>query len=484
MIRFNSFNTALPMAEALAAKGQALLPVPGSLLSELISESVPPVGDLNWLLGVDSTELAKNYGIVIGQLTEDKAGAPSDHSLMLGSYVDQLAKAVSGHLAYAKGFVRPQVTQMASELRAIEQRIKASFQEVDVKMESRYLAEILKDDSFLDSMRNYNDRTPTKIEGRLDLGSRTNEEVRTLMTTGHQRTDELIVTWLSRQPANFPIQVWNTYFNTDPNVERFSKMDAGIFDVFQDADFTLGAYLIANRIKDEVQETNSVSLSVYKNLVNEVIDHVAPRLIGDLKQIYNLIKGGRIIVAVHQHSKTIVVNGELYDQWIASGGKPETILGMYASNDILYTASLIDSKADAFQRKWQSYTTMLHTRNSNSFHDRFKDEAFYAFESSLASEVQGEEELNQMNRNRMVDIAKCAAEYLKSLCAEDLNDIDCIALTLVAAIRFSHTSSFQLLGDIVAASKANPNIDVRDAALIATINYIGDWLADMITLKK
>lgn len=471
------------MAEAIAAKGQALLPVPGSLLGELVSESVPPASDLNWLIGVSPQELAMNYGIVISQMTEDKTGQPSEHSMVLGGFVDQLSKVVTGHLAYAKGVVRPAVTELKTELLAIEQRLKASFQEVDVKMESRYLPEILKDDSFLDSLRIYNERTPTKVEGRLNLGSRTNDEVRALMTTGHQRTDEMIVTWLSRQPANFPISVWNTYFNTEPGVERFDKMSSGVMDVFQDADFTLGAYLIANRIKDEVQATSDLGLSAYKNLVGEVIDHVAPRLVGNLKQVYNLVKGKRIVVGTSPLKKMIVVNGELYDQWIATGGKPETILGMYVLNEVLYSADLIDAKSEYFQRKWQGYTTMLHTRNSNSFFARFKEETLLAFERSLAKELQGEEELNQLNRNRLTTIATTGRDYIDDLGSDEF-DIEKMALVLVAKIRFSHTSAFQILSDIVAASKANPNIDVRDAALIATINYVGDWLADMITTKK
>jgi hypothetical protein len=56
-----------------------------------------------------------------------------------------------------------------------------------------------------------------------------------------------------------------------------------------------------------------------------------------------------------------------------------------------------------------------------------------------------------------------------------------LALHIICQCRFYYTEAEFILSEIEEIGKQNPGIDVREAALIATINYLVDYLCDQIT---
>jgi len=474
--------TAAGAAAALAARGQALSALPSTMLSDLVAKSALDGDALSLVAtGGGGGDPVMAYGVMIQQATDDQAGNPSDHSLAQGAFVDQIAKLVQGHVSYAKSVVKPLVLELGERLGKRAQELKGADPAAGVDVVVQNIPALLKDTSFLDTLSYYKDKPVITIKDRLNLQPKTNDEVRALMLTGHQRTDEMVTAWLSTQEANFPLKVWCTFFTTDQQTDYWGQEDLDYLDVFSKQDVLLGAYLVARRIYDEVQES-SLPLSTYKDQVLQVRDYAGAVVVLSLKSIFDLITANILVVHHSSRDKKLWVNGEIYNDWLAKGGKPEILLGMLVSNNVAKSVSLIDEGKAAHEAAWQSYLTFKAVDTRNKFYDNYRVAVLSEFTTQLADQHETEQDVNVRNTDRLTKTIEAAGNYLSTLTSEALNDSYALALSLVAQIRFCHTSSFQILSDIETACKANPNVDVREAALLAVINYLGDWLGDQVTL--
>lgn len=479
LIRNSSYNTAISAASIFAGKGKSLVAVPGSLLSELVSISTPVAPGFRSLGSENAVEM---FGYQLFHSTDDHDG-PSTHSLALGKAVDDLSSLVANHIAFAKNIVKPLVVDLANILDQRAQELKSAPPGSNIVLQVCTIPDLLKDDSFLDSLSFYKGQTPVSPKGSLKLESLSNNEIRALMQTGHQRTDELVTAWLSTLTPDFPRFIWNNYFTLNNNDAVSDNVYIPENDTaFGRVDLFLGTYLVARRILDEVM-TSDMTLANYKNLVTDIRDYAGASLVVQLREIYRAVEAKTLVVAALINQKKLIINGELYSDWLNAGGKPEILMGMLVSNQVSTKQAMIDEKAEQHLRKWETYQMLETTRNNNAFFDRYKMAIVEAFASQMVELTDAEKEMNLRNADRFDSILIRARDYISGLKQDDLTKVHEIALKLVAEIRFKHTSAYQMLNDIEEAFKANPNIDVREAALFAAINYLGDWLGDMVTTK-
>jgi hypothetical protein len=467
---------AVPVAAQLAATGRALVATPSTMLSDLVSKSAL---DPQALAVITTTEdVVLNYATMVSVATDDAAGQPSMHTLAMGAYVDDIAKAVGSHISYARNTVKPLVVELAERIAAVAQRLKTTEVSTGVDLVIEKLPEVLKDESFLDGLNYYKDRTPVEPT-RLEMAPKTNEEIRELMLTGHQRTDEMIAAWMSEHDPNFARKIWAAYFGIDRDMmyDTFENLTQ-----FGKIDYVLGVYLVARKIFDNVQESD-LPLASYKERCLQIRDWAGSQLTILLKGVQLLIANKMLVVAMYQNERKIHVNGELYAGWLASGGKPEVIMGMLANGNRISNIDLINEKTDELERAWNTYMVLRATENANRFYADYRVGIISEFTSQMGAQDESEKALNESNSQRVDNAIKAAAAWIDAQKNADLDDNFCVALHLVGCVRFCHTSAFQILNDINEACKVNPNVDVREAATLAVINYLGDWLADQITIK-
>ena len=292
MIRGNSFMAAIPVAAELAARGSAMVAAPSTLLSDLVSKSALDPQSLAAVVG--NEDVVQNYGIMVQVATDDAAGNPSQHSLALGGYVDDIAKIVGAHVSYARNTVKPLVVELAEKIADVAQRLKSAPVDQGVEMIIETVPAVLKDDSFLGGLEYFRDRTPVEPT-RLELAPKTNDEVRALMMTGHQRTDELIAAWLSEREVDFPRKIWAAYFGLDRDVwfEQLSDLTQ-----FGKLHHLLGAYLVARKIFDDVQES-TLTLASYQERCLQIRDYTGAQLMISLKGVAMLISSRTLVVAMY-----------------------------------------------------------------------------------------------------------------------------------------------------------------------------------------
>lgn len=494
MIKESSFTGAIPSATALDAMGKMALPEPGTVLSELVRLSIPVVmkGQPD---GADTTDVVRPIEGSVQSMawqvqftTEGSLEAPTQHSLEMDAYIRDISKVVVQHVAFAKNTVRPLVTEFAQSLSSYLATTKPGEASDTVNIKSLRVPAILKDESFLDTFIAYKDKPILTPEVSLSLGSKGIEELQEFIYIGHDRSDKLIAEWLSHLPEAFLLNVWNSFFcsNASPlegqgtialNYESIRAQNA-----FDKADHSLAILLLARKCASVVQES-SLSLSAYNNIVSQYVDYAGTSLIDAIAKINLSIRTKTLIIDKDVRTLHVCVNAEVYGPWLEAGGTPEVILGALITDGSSSMLALIDEKSAEYLQKWNSYCTFYRTREANNSFAYTKNYIESLFSASIQTLTESENEIVAKQPNLLQTLTANAKLYIDSLRPSDITDAYSVALSLVAKIRFNYTSSYQILSDIIEASKHNPNVDVREAALIAVINYVSDYCSDQIVLS-
>jgi hypothetical protein len=475
MLNNKTFNAALPLADKIAQTGKILVAKPNTVLNELVKLSVPA-----FEFTVDTPEALSNYGYALQQTVESSMDKPSPYGLQLDGIINDLSKAVNNHVSYAKNTVKPLVLEFATCIQKYLDTSVSKDGSEKFTIETLNIPAVLKDDSFLDSLNAYKDKSALVPDLKLSLEPKAHDELCSMIMTGSKRTDEAIGEWIVTKDGDFLCNIWNSHFTNSPSTNGCdTSIEAQ--NAFDKADSALAAYLMARKIFEDVQDTN-MNLTVYKNTVAQIRDYHGSLLVQAVTKIALFVKARTLIIETIGNQYKVKVNGDIYREWLAKGGSPEIILGCLISESSVVSQSLIDEKAEEFKKRWYSFNSFYKTSEANKKFTYFKEFLSNAFNDSLQTQDDSEKEYSTKNPNYFIGARKLADCEIENLRTGDMTDVYGVALTLVAKCRFYYTSSYGILSDINEASKANPNVDVREAALLAVINYVSDYLADQIAL--
>ena len=273
MISQNAIIAGQGAAAALAAANLSLQATQGTPLGELVRLSNPVVSfDATGRLVKSTAEQtnapelsgdAEYYGFMVEAATAGTLDNPTQHSLELDGLVNDLSKLVAGHVAHAKNIVRPLVQELAEAFNTYQTTYKPEQASDAANIKALFVPAPLEDMSFLDTLTPYKDgstMTPDKCFG---LPAATKEQLDALFTVGHDRTDKMIVEWLSQQPENFQFDVWTKYF-TIQNRAGFDEAVAalGRRSPFERLNELLAILLISRKLENEVVSVE-MSLAQY-----------------------------------------------------------------------------------------------------------------------------------------------------------------------------------------------------------------------------
>lgn len=499
MIKESSFTSTLPVASALALSGNIAVAKPGTILSELVAFSAPIE-----TMGADGKPVLttkEQEAIAAGQsdldfigwrvqyATEGTFEDPTDHSRAMDAYIRDISKAVTAHVSFAKNTVRPLVTEMAEAFQSYKASFKPKEAADSANIRVLRLPSVLSDESFLDTFSAFKGKPILRPDTSFSLGAKTAEELQQMVLIGHQRTDKMISEWVSNLPESFLFNVWTSFFcgtgvaaTTGDTPVAINYDEVARLNAFDKADIALAITLISRKLEDNVESTN-LSLERYRAIASQFVEYGRTLLLSALESIALMLRAGTLIIEKNVRTMTVCVNGEIYKTWLDSGGTPEVLFGLLVDDGSAISVTLINDSKDKYAKRWEQFSSFYRNRelgNSFTYAKNFLEQQFIG---SLQNLTPSEQEIFAKRPNLIeANVAK-AREFLASVRPQDIEDSYDVALQLVAKIRFAHTSAYQILSDIVEASKQNPNVDVREAALLAVINYVSDYMADQIALN-
>jgi len=334
----------------------------------------------------------------------------------------------------------------------------------------------LADESIMGSIKKAEHITMDKFElPFMALGAIAPGALVELVKTGQTGTDAAITDWVNSRGENFLQQVWDQTFAA--STLRAVTDDVYFADTEEGNDNLLAVFLMCRNLLDNPLEGTTMSLHAFNARVHDLRMQVATRINARLESYERSVKNGTLVLSSFQ--RKIVVNEAAYTKWLKDGGSNDVLFGNALSNNPASTAEEIDKNADASKAAWRSFLALQGVDHENRMFTRMKELAEIEFGRLLAAASHDEIPLNERE-----NIVKRFKEQLAMTRTDELKNVYCWSLRLVAKSIFWKKDAYRILKDICDVREANPDLDRAQAGAIAAINYIAYWVSMQMDLVR
>lgn len=494
----NAANSAIELSE----QGIRLGAVGSSPLAELVEAS----RDYRKEFGTDMPRILTNPAASVfsaasiddrAQRTESITSNFSElspQSALLEKYADDIAPFLRSHMSVARNVVRPLVTELSEKLAHYAQTQKPIDPASLFTIRKGSVPEFLKDESFMaGGLESYAgnrvDRSSSTTLLKNSLIENTDPGfLLSAIDQGADRINAMMAKWLSTKDVNFLRNVYLSNFTNVSLGEGYRVIDfytsgpSSDMDAFTALDIAVIVYMLATRFMTDIQSTKGMSLAEYKTQMREVVDNSASIIWKCLRTIERQSEAKVMVTRVSVSERLVVVDRVLYEAWIADGGSPEVILGMMVSGNVVFAIPAIDEKREQNADAWRSYLSLSEVNGRQELRKRFLEYALSETILGLNDLTEVEKEFNLTSNTHTARAQVEIRKQIDHLAQHALENIDHFALHLIAKGRFYFTSSYLILNEMAEAAKVNPDINPREAALIASVAYLAEYMVSQIAL--
>ena len=486
MLPSNSITSVWPLSEKLATLGYIVRPRNGTIIEQLV-KTIPTEEFINIPLDEQPEITADMYGCMIENLTTSSNELHTPHTLAMDACIADISKHVLAHISFTKNIVKPLVIEFVDkinkELEIFNQKKATDSFDIEIKD----YPDILDSTSFMNDISSYKRSTASIPTKYIEMPNKSLEEVLELLLIGNKELDNLIISWYSRLGNNFIMSLWKSFFSQGFNQEEsilYNYDSLSREDIFTRCDIGLFLYLIASKLYNNVEDIKGVSLDIYKIAMSEIRDYGGSILYSSIESIDNLDKNKTLIISIKNKDKKALVYGKKYKEWLKIGGKPEIILGLIVSNRNITDIDTINHLGTKLEEEWKQYELIDNTYEMNKKFNTFKIIVKIQYNDLMQNLTETEKEYVNESNISLIEINKRVDTIIDEMCEKDMNDIYHTGLKIIAKGRFYYTSSYEILNSIAKAIKNNNNISPREAALIATIEYVSDYVVSQFQLSK
>lgn len=500
-IKTSTFANAAVTAKDLSARSIFLTTRHGSVLGELMEVSTSfqspkttdaasillrPAGSVGPVVLRTAEELGRDAEMNTGN-GEDM----SIHSLKIAALAADLAPVISAHISHARNVVSPMVVELAQKLEKFKETAKPLDPASSFEIVKGVIPALLLDESFLsDGIATYSSidaKAPDYIS--IDEPA-TDDLISSMMNLGNDRLNGLVAAWLKTKEENFFKNCYLINFTSKlvPGYVGDAYADYGLSHytrgAYRTMDIALACYLIASRLFVEPKSVPGLSLAAYKEKVRGWIDYAGSTAMKAAKTAARQQEAGTLVSEAVLSKKCIVVNNVVYQSWLQAGGSPEVLLGMLVSGQVQYSVAAIEENRETLLRHWQNYLMLAKSDVASEMTKRFKNYLENEVMVGLNELTQSEQDYATHFVQMKTIIAERVKKEIEAMSHCLMDDVYQTALCMIAKARFFYTSSYQILNEMTLVAKQNPDIDVREAALLSVISYIADYYVGQVEIVK
>lgn len=477
MLSIEALNSAQALTDRFDARGLIVTPVENTPLAQLVSATR---SDSNFVIAnEDGSVTADVESIAYIANKADETGA-SEHTHRIDEIAAVCIEAISGQINFARSVVAPVVDELVT-------RTNASLAEITppslLGMEVIVFEEPapILNPGFESLVRRFQEVSydSPKLEARLpDL---TPAEILELLKVGTANIDRDIAEWAAAKGDVFFTSIWENVFQhkggpeTEVNSRSFrawvEHKECGL-------DHALAIFLLARRLFDGAPSGTEMELRKFEGVMAEYRDQAGARICRELDELDRINKLGLLIRSYT--TTTVTVNQSVYRKWLADGGENEILFGNLLVEPVTTTIEGINEKAGGLKAAWARQCTLVATVEANKRHLRVKELLSAQFRRQLQEVV--EEERAALGNLDFVQ--KRFDDELEDAVDADLDDLYGLALCLICKARFPQSSAYDILSGIERVKKANPTLDVREAASLSVIEYIAKWVAVQMQVRS
>ena len=520
MLSNANIQNSLGVARLLKQSGLDFVPVAGSPLQELFEASNADIS-LGKPEETTAAMLISNGGELPNQAMKTEESFIEEvayltrgyseetrHTLIMRNLADDVAPFITSHLSFARNTVVPLIKEAEEAFGRFLSLGAVAAPEASFMISKGVVPALALDESFVsNNLEHYNgDGAFEKFYYEMQL--KTPEDfagfIASVKSLGSARLSGLLEKWLEKAPYKLLERVWFINFTReyDTNAAFEKDIDSAGNPIKQQIDwhtdygfttdtlrysaydslntslatFILASYALANPMETE----GDVGTLEYKQKLEELITVsgiVVNRLI---KRIKLQVESNVLVSSYNSIQKKIIVNGSIYEEWLQQGGVPEALLGFLVSNNKIMDARIALEQKQTGCRAWELYCGLAHNQAKTTLEQSFVSYIKSYMLSTLAELTDSEKEIGvspAVHRERVISNVDKEIEHFSHRL---MDDIPHLVLHLVARARFYYTSAYEILLTMHEVFKMNPEIDPREAAGIATQEYIAEYLAGQI----
>lgn len=470
MLNQGTLEYVYDISQQLRKAGVGIRPIPFTPVAAVVSAANPVQTDsfINELKNNNRTAIIDG---ITGVTRNSDLMSP--HTAAVASLSQQLADNVTRHVAIARNEVKPAVVAYAE---AVSTRME-SFRHADpaegFSISKVYIPEPLLTESLLDDLKIHKGNSIPSLNETLPVGPASDEELVSNLFTGAGSVDEEIRKWVLTVDIEFLRKIWNGYFNST-SVPINIVYGTAYNDVLNGA---LAVYLYSRKLTNNPASIEGMSHLNYKSRVSALEYYAGAVICQYLNELDIAARTERLVLESSSIGKKMCVYGPVMDRYMETGGSTEVLLGMMVGNITAISLQAIANISDKACEAWNRYITLSNYSNKKNRSSMLRTIYTSEFVTQMSDLGAFEKEYHDRHPHAADVAYKRAKDYIESLSEEELDNVASIAMVVIAKYRFGYTNAHQILCDIEAAMKANPNLDPREAATIAVINLVSDYVS-------
>ena len=478
MLSIDTINRAIRVAEESVLEGKRLRPISGSPLFELCQSTYL---FNQGLVDTDSNYVGKEEiaSASVENYSEDSNNR--EHNSQLDELIGKIANSVSSHLSYARNVVLSSVKdyteRVSKDIAEYEPSEVSSF---EVRQYS--LPRVMVSSQFESEMKSQIGYGALEPKGVTTYGSMGADELFGMIQYGSSDYDRMIAEWLQGCGTDVLVSVWLKYW-MDPLTSGSSEsVGEWLKDKETRVDRALALYYVARGVKVKMPEGSGMSADELEEKCNEHIKAAMWYLRAELEEWRKLVQSNILVISSNSRKKLIIVNKPVYRDWIKNGGSNEALLGAMVHKLGLTTVQQYTENMEKCLKAWNTYVSLSETAHANKITNQYLTSLRTHYVAML-SESTGDEELIKKSANHNQEVLDRLERELAITSSSDIADLPGTCLRIMAKARYYYTDSYQILKDIDDALKANPELDAKQAALRATINYVTSYLTAQVKVE-
>lgn len=488
MLNRASVVTGVNLAKVLTENGFKLVPKNMTLLTELNNAI-----NNNMMSSLGTSE---DFIIpaIVGASTgyEETAGnqkgyVSSPHDTFMDNYIADLERLVTGYVSFARSVVNKKVTSFKQTLDENIARFK--YREPEEFFKITYFKLLGIYDSLLvtNEIKSYTESSGTKFfYEQMTLAQLTAGEfdITKYLLVGDEEQDRYIVELINNVG---PERAVGFLIN---NVSEYSMSTDELLD------YAMVNYLFYRNLAAKGDLDLGYSATVLRTKASTNRDYFGHKLSVALDMYHRDIRNGRILSTtsdlafsyLNSSPLNITIYEESFKKLAEAGCSIECIFGYIsggADNNNVTVEQMVAGK-ELYLSKWMNTRSLYLIQLNNSRLDVFKQILRETFESSLNETEFDADEQEFLNSNSgfMEETRKIGNEYIDQLHVSDIDDVDKIALELVAKIRYRFTNAYFILKEMSEIMKMSDKMEPLEAALYAVIKYVTDFLMSQLDVVR
>lgn len=475
MLTKSAIAAAAPLAQLFANRNICLEPAQGSSLGILTRPLVAPlaaVAETGAEGGLNEFAEALHEA---SQASED--GVNFEHDSTMQHLQQQVVNVLRFNLQLARGQVTEQITELVTGLDELSREVEdATINRL--KIVPSPLTPATESGMFDEIAQRYAETRAADL--KLSIVIPQPEDVLSYVSTGTMAYDSALQETVDERGGEDYVRgIWDRLF-----VRGASRLEElfPLTDPHQWADLSI-AFVIVKNVQVNLPANINAPLEQVQDYLSQLSSQLGRMIAVAARRRQLNQRSQRVILATPQgHQGEVMVNSDVYNQYLDDGGTPEAVLGAVASNEALSSASDLIQDKSRLERQWAAARRIQQeTVAANRFSAAVDHLRMHI--GRLIADLP-EDQVSELYQGDRSVVYGRLEQYLMTLNISLLDDTWNQVRRVLCGVLYPHTAVEVILQGIDREAAHMPDGDVNEAATLAVVDYFVEWMALQIVKLK